>query len=161
MDKITEKRALLIHPKYRDELITIIKEIDDRLTGNAKIRITQSLRTIKEQDALYAQGRTKPGPRVTNAQGVFSFHCHGLAIDICLIVDGKDVSWNTLKDYDKDGVADWTEIVNIFKKYNWCWGGLWTIKDNPHFEKCGYKIRNLAEKYSNKDFISGTTYLNL
>ncbi|WP_445670015.1 M15 family metallopeptidase [Paenibacillus sp. FSL R10-2771] len=33
------------------------------------IVITQGLRTISEQDALYAQGRTKPGQIVTNAKG--------------------------------------------------------------------------------------------
>src|SRR4051812_14421962 len=33
------------------------------------IKIISGLRTYAEQDALYAQGRTKPGPKVTNAKG--------------------------------------------------------------------------------------------
>jgi len=39
----------------------------------------QGLRTIEQQDALYAQGRTKPGKVVTNAKGGQSYHNWGLA----------------------------------------------------------------------------------
>lgn len=46
-----------------------------------------SVRTPKEQDELYAQGRTIKGKaRVTNAKGTpipQSFHCYGRAIDAC------------------------------------------------------------------------------
>lgn len=45
--------------------------------------ITQGLRTISEQNALYAQGRTKPGKIVTNAVGGNSWHNYGLAVDVC------------------------------------------------------------------------------
>ena len=33
------------------------------------VAISETLRTAAEQDALYAQGRTKPGNIVTNAKG--------------------------------------------------------------------------------------------
>ena len=33
------------------------------------VKVISGLRTYAEQDELYAQGRTKPGPRVTNARG--------------------------------------------------------------------------------------------
>lgn len=38
-------------------------------------------RLFEEQDALYAQGRTTPGPIVTAASGGLSFHNYGLASD--------------------------------------------------------------------------------
>ena len=46
--------------------------------------ITSGLRTLEEQQELYAQGRTKSGPIVTNADGVNnkSNHQGGNAVDV-------------------------------------------------------------------------------
>ena len=67
------------------------------------------------------------------------------------------------KDYDEDGKADWTEVVEVFKKYGWEWGGNWSsIKDYPHFQKTfGYTWQKLLDKYNKSDFISGTKYVNI
>jgi peptidoglycan L-alanyl-D-glutamate endopeptidase CwlK len=120
-------------------------EITKALSGRAICRITHTLRTITEQDALYAQGRTKPGKKITNAKGGQSFHNYGMAFDICLIIDGKEASWDMLKDFDGDKEADWMEIVHIAKKHGWEWGGDWTkFKDYPHFQKTyGYTTTKL------------------
>lgn len=144
MDKISLARLGVLHPLLRDEAVKIFNEIDKALTGRAKCRITQTLRTFKEQNDLYAQGRTKPGGKVTNAKGGDSFHNYGLAVDFCLLIDGKEVSWDMKKDYDSDLIPDWMEVVAIFKKYGWSWGGDWkSFKDYPHFEKTFG--RNLSE----------------
>lgn len=58
MDKPTQSRIAKLHPSVRTEAITIIQECDKALTGRAKVRITQGLRTFKEQEELYALGRT-------------------------------------------------------------------------------------------------------
>jgi peptidoglycan L-alanyl-D-glutamate endopeptidase CwlK len=139
MDKYTKERIKLLHPLVREEMTTIITECDKALTGKAKIRITQGLRTFEEQDTLYAIGRTKPGKKVTNAKGGQSIHNYGFAVDICLIIDGKTASWDTTKDWDNDQIADWYECVKIFAKFGWDWGGNWKkFKDLPHFDKRGY-----------------------
>ena len=139
MDSITLQRIEKLHPSVKDELKKIIEECDKALTGRAKVRITQGLRTFAEQDGLYAQGRTKPGKKVTNAKGGQSIHNYGFAVDICLIIDGKTASWDTTKDWDGDKQADWMEVVVIFKKNGWNWGGDWrTLKDMPHFDKKGF-----------------------
>ncbi|AMO20547.1 peptidoglycan L-alanyl-D-glutamate endopeptidase [Flavobacterium columnare NBRC 100251 = ATCC 23463] len=139
MDKITKERIEKLHPLVRDEVTKIINECNQSLTGRAQVRITQGLRTFKEQEDLYALGRTKPGKKVTNAKGGQSIHNYGFAVDICLIIDGKVASWDTVKDWDNDGVADWYECVKIFAKHGWDWGGNWkTFKDLPHFEKKGF-----------------------
>ena len=136
MDNITRQRIEKLHPVVRKETKTIIDECDKALTGRAKVRITQGLRTFQEQDDLYAIGRTKPGKKVTNAKGGQSIHNYGFAVDICMIIDGKTASWDTVKDWDNDKVADWYECVKIFAKHGWDWGGNWkTFKDLPHFEK--------------------------
>lgn len=139
MDKYTKQRIQKLHPSVRDEVYKIIEECNVSLTGKAKIRITHGLRTFKEQDQLYALGRTKPGKKVTNANAGKSIHNYGFAVDICLIIDDTIASWNTVKDWDNDTVADWYECVKIFAKYGWNWGGNWkNFKDLPHFEKKEY-----------------------
>lgn len=161
MDAITIGRIKLLHPKLRDEVTEIYEEICKALTGRATCRFSYTLRTFAEQDALYAQGRTKPGKKITQAKAGQSYHNYGLALDIVLITDGKAV-WDTVKDFDGDRKADWMEIVAIFKKYGWEWGGEWEFKDAPHFQKTfGTHWRKLLEKHTKKDFIPGTTYVNI
>ena len=48
-----------------------------------------TLRPNAEQDALYAQGRSKPGDIVTWAKGGQSAHNHGLALDFVPLIGGK------------------------------------------------------------------------
>ena len=158
MDKISQDRIALLHPKIREEVKQIMVEINEKVSSkNSFCRIAQGLRTFAEQDALFAQR-----PKVTNARGGASIHNYGLAIDIVFIVDGKP-SWETKKDWDKDAQSDWMEVVQIFKKHGYSWGGDWqTFKDMPHFEKpFGHTWRQLLAKYKAKDFIPGTTYVNI
>ena len=137
----------------RNEGTVIIQECDTALTGRAKVRVTQGLRTFAEQDALYQQGRTKSGKKVTNAKAGQSIHNYGFAVDICLIIDGKTASWDTTKDWDNDQVADWYECVKIFAKHGWEWGGNWkTFKDLPHFDKRGFNSwKKLAKLKQDKN----------
>lgn len=163
MDKITEQRIALLHPKIREEVKKIVIEANSAISSKLTIRIVQGLRTIAEQDALYAQGRTAPGKIVTKAKGGSSYHNYGLAIDFAFLIDGKEISWDTAKDWDGDKIADWLEVVKIFLKAGYGWGGNFkSIKDFPHLEKTfGYTWQQLLAKYNKKDFIPGTTYVNI
>ena len=60
----------MMHPKLRKEVEQIYDEICEALNGRAMCRFAYTLRTFKEQDALYAQGRTVKGKIVTNVKGV-------------------------------------------------------------------------------------------
>lgn len=146
----TQKIINTLHPSVRFEVQCMVAEVNrEYLTGIAKVILTQGKRTFAEQDALYAKGRTvkgdsgvtakKPlGNTVTNAKGGQSVHNYGFAVDIALLVDNK-VIWDEKKDFDKDAQADWIEVVHVFKKYTWNWGGDWVkFKDLPHFDKAGY-----------------------
>ncbi|EUJ51783.1 M15 family metallopeptidase [Paenilisteria rocourtiae] len=91
--------------------------------------VNPCFRSKAEQDALYAQGRTKPGQIVTNAKGGQSNHNFGVAVDLCLYTnDGKNVVWET-------NTKRWLRVVAIAKSVGFKWGGDWTsFKDYPHFE---------------------------
>ena len=134
MDKATLDRISLLHPSVRNEMQTIITECNNALTGKSQVRVSEGLRTNAEQDALFLKR-----PKVTNAKGGQSVHNYGFAVDIVLIINGKTASWDTHKDWDNDGIADWDECVKIFAKHGWSWGGNWTsFKDMPHFDKIGF-----------------------
>jgi len=175
-DRITLERIQRLHPSVRSEVEHIYRaQIVPALTGRAICRFAYTLRTFAEQDALFAQGRTRlfdsNGRRlgiVTKARGGQSIHNYGLALDIVLLVDRdnnktfESASWETTVDFDKDNRADWMEVVSIFKQSGWTWGGDWKFKDAPHFEKpVGYNWRTLLAKHRAKDFIQGTNYVNL
>jgi peptidoglycan L-alanyl-D-glutamate endopeptidase CwlK len=153
IDQVTLDRIARLHPKLRDEAKAIYFEINNNLKGKAICRFAYTLRTDAEQDALYAIGRTKPGKKVTNARGGESLHNYGLAIDIVLLVDKngdgtfETASWQTNVDFDGDGVADWMEVVKIFKLHGWEWAGDWKFVDMPHFQKTfGYSVKQLQSK---------------
>lgn len=157
MDKITIDRIKLLHPKVREEVQEIYEEICEALKGRAMCRFSYTLRTFAEQDALFAQGRTKPGKIVTKARGGQSYHNYGLAVDIVLLVDRdgngtfESAAWDTKTDFDGDKVSDWMEVVNIFKRYGWTWGGDWRFVDAPHFEKpLGLSIAQLQRLHRDK-----------
>jgi len=75
--------------------------------------------------------------------------------DIVLLLDKdgsgtyESASWDTKTDFDADHISDWLEIVAIFKKHGWTWGGDWAgFKDLPHFEKTfGHKPSDLLIAY--------------
>lgn len=120
-----------LHPLIREEVRKLVDVINTTvLKSNVKMIVTQGLRTFDEQTKLYNQK-----PKVTNAKAGQSLHNYGLAFDFCLADGGKTI-WDVAKDFDGDKVADWMEVVKIFKAAGYTWGGDFrSITDRPHFEK--------------------------
>lgn len=114
------------------------------------LEVISGLRTWEEQEALYAQGRTKPGPRVTNARPGSSWHNFGLAVDLGLF-DGK-----TYVDGADPARAErvYREIAEIGREYGLEWGGNWRkIKDTPHFEyHPGINLAEAARRLKSSGF---------
>lgn len=160
-DKITLERIELMHPKVRERLKKEYLEINKRLPKGIRLRFSHTLRTFKEQNTLYAQGRTIKGKIVTNAKAGQSIHNYGLAFDIVILYDRdkngtfEEASWNEKEDFDKNGKADWFEVVNYFKSKGWSWGGDFkSIYDSPHFEMTfGNTYKTLLNKYNKGDVI--------
>lgn len=102
-------------------------------TAGIDLIVTSTLRDIEQQNALYARGRTKPGPKVTNARGGQSFHNYGLAFDVVPKVAGKPV-WST----SGAALTIWQKVGKIGKSCGLEWAGDWrTFREYPHFQDTG------------------------
>ena len=115
--------------KLHPTLQTKVSQLKSECTkAGLKIGIGECVRSVAEQDALYAQGRTKPGKKVTNAKGTSysSMHQWGVAFDFYRN-DGKGTYNNGDKFFQKVGA--------IGKKLGLEWGGDWKSPvDLPHFQ---------------------------
>lgn len=160
-DKITVERISTLHPTIRQKVLDAYMHINNKLLGKGvRLRFSHTTRTAKEQDDLYALGRTKKGSIVTNAKAWFSIHNYGLAFDIVLLLD-KDgdgnfetASWDTKADFDGDKVADWMEVTQALKAIGAEWGGDWkSFKDYPHFEfNFGLKASHMKAKLDKGEY---------
>lgn len=160
-DKKTIDLIQQAHPAVRKKMLDAYAEMCESLTKKSKVRFVYVMRTFAEQAALYAQGRKIDGEvnalrkiakmnyissienksKVTNAPAGMSIHNYGLAFDIVLLIDRDNngtyetASWDTMTDFDGDGVSDWMECVKIAKRHGFVWGGDFkSICDMPHFE---------------------------
>ena len=167
-DKISQQRVKDLHPAIANDVVAFIDEVEKGLPTWIAIRIVRGKCSKAEQDAIYAQGRTKPGKIVTKAKWYQTYHFYGLAIDFAILIDKdrngvyEELSWSMVADSDADKVADWMEVVNIALKYGFEWGGKFrSFPDYPHLQKTyGYTWQQLYAKYLAKDFICND-YVNL
>jgi len=106
--------------------------------------IVHTLRSYEEQDALYAQGRTAPGPIVTNAKGGYSWHNFARAIDFAFEDERGKPVWDDVSD---DEINDWRLLGECGRKIGFTWGGDWTIRDLGHFHYPGrYTLEYLRQE---------------
>lgn len=113
-----------LHPWLDHKLGLLLKEC---AREGIYLIVTEGFRTVAQQNALYAKGRTKPGKVVTNAKGssYSSQHMWGVAFDIA-INDSKRL-------YD-DGLIGRVAKTAKSEKVGLGWGGDWkSFRDTPHF----------------------------
>ena len=121
-DARSEKNINTLVPKAQEKARAFLQAVRD---AGINAKIIDGSRTFKEQDALFAIGRTKPGHIVTNAKGGFSNHNFGVAWDIGIFDGTKFVTESSR--YDKAG--------KIGKTLGLEWGGDFnSITDKPHFQ---------------------------
>lgn len=161
MDKLTLDRIQESHPSIRTLLKEKYIEANNKLGKGCRLRFSHVYRSPEEQDGLYAQGRTKKGTKVTNSKAWQSTHQYGFAFDVVLMYDkdgdGKfeEVSWDTKRDGDKDGIPDWLEITKTFIEAGFINGFISNGKkwDLPHFQRVfGLNWRQMKAKIDKGEY---------
>lgn len=161
MDQISETRIQSLHPNIRDlYFLPAYREVNDNLFAGArcKCRVACALRDPKTQHQLWQQGREVPGKIVTNADSWQSFHQYGLGADLVLLVDRdgngtyESISYDLGEDINGDHIADWLQMLAVFKAYGFELGREWQgkFKESPHVQMtCGYSwsaLRSLVNQ---------------
>ncbi len=134
VDPRSEKLIAALLPEVQPAARALVQKAAQ---NGIQIKIISGLRSYSEQDELYAQGRTKPGVKVTNARGGYSNHNFGIAFDIG-VFEGKKYLPESAK-YKVVGVLGMDLGLE--------WGGNWkTIVDEPHFQLRPMWADGLGEK---------------
>ena len=134
-----------------DTLDPLIKPIVARLITAAEsatgVRwvITAARRTMAEQGAIYAQGRTAPGKVVSNAPAGSSAHNYGLAADLAPLKKDGSIWWEAPRKIWQ-GMADEAAKLGLTSGFYFK-----TIFDAPHVEHPEWKNRRALWKAGKLD----------
>lgn len=109
------------------------------LAEGINAKIICGLRTYQEQDQLYAQGRTKPGSKVTNAPAGYSWHNFGVAWDFVVFDAHGQPQWDS---------PQMERCGEIGEELGLEWGGRWTSpQDTPHLQlKTGLTLAEARQR---------------
>lgn len=140
---INSRKIVDLEPVVADMCHRFISEC---AKNGIDVIITSTYRDKASQASLYAQGRTAPGRKVTNAKPGDSFHNYRVAFDFCPIVAGK-CAWNDANLFSHCG--------RIAKSVGLEWAGDWhNFKELAHCQytgglrlsdfKSGKTLRDLA-----------------
>jgi peptidoglycan L-alanyl-D-glutamate endopeptidase CwlK len=137
MNDASRKRLDKIHPELANRIGTLLENLTQH---GLQVEVVQGLRTFAEQDGLFAQGRTRPGPVVTRARGGQSNHNYGLAVDLVPFINGQP-NWNA-------PLGVWTTIGSEAEKLGLEWGGDWKkFVDKPHVQLPGMSVAQCLSLY--------------
>jgi hypothetical protein len=136
LDRRTENNLATLAEPVRDRARSLLYHA--RADLHLDVRIIQGTRTYAEQNALYAQGRTAPGPIVTNARGGYSFHNFGVAFDVGLFRGRSYI----------EGGSGYISVGHLGEGIGLEWGGRWrSFQDMPHLQYPGLSLNVLRSRF--------------
>lgn len=128
-DSRTEGHIATLHPAAQRLARRFMSDLD-KANYPLTVKFIQSSRTFLQQEALFAKGRTAPGPRVTNARGGQSNHNFAIAWDIGIFDGNSYLDGNT-----KDELDEYRKVADTVSLDGLVWGGNWTsFPDLPHYQ---------------------------
>jgi peptidoglycan L-alanyl-D-glutamate endopeptidase CwlK len=124
IDERSEKNIQTLKPEVQPLARRLIETAREQ---GINAKVISGYRSYAEQDALYAKGRTAPGPRVTKARGGYSWHNFQIAFDVGIFSENGKEYLGESPDYRKVG--------KIGESLGLEWGGSWKdFVDEPHFQ---------------------------
>jgi len=124
-DSRSEKCIATLHIKAQE----MARKFLQTVAGfEVTVRIISGARSYAEQDALFAQGRTKPGKIVTHARGGESNHNFAIAWDVGLFDGGEYLDGDTARED-----ALYVKLSKM-RPADLEWGGDWSDPDHPHYQ---------------------------
>lgn len=157
MDLISIERILEAHPKIREQLKADYIGANNKLGKYVRLRFSYVYRSPELQHKIFLQR-----PKVTGSDSWQSIHQYALAFDIVLLIDKdkngtfEEITYDMVKDFDLDTIADWKEVTDYFLSKGYTNGFMKNGKkwDYPHFQKdFGYSWRELKAKIDKGDVI--------
>jgi peptidoglycan LD-endopeptidase CwlK len=125
----------MISSRNLDDLDPRVKALAQQLIDacteqGIDLLVTSTYRDNEAQQALYQQGRSLPGPIVTNAKAGQSFHNYRLALDFCPLENGK-CAWGDSATFMRVGM--------IAEGLGMTWAGRWTgpLREMAHVQYTG------------------------
>lgn len=113
-----------VHPTLVTAVLTLLNEFP--------MFVAQGVRTVDQQQALYAQGRTAPGHIVTNADGILKRSNHQPHADG--LGHAVDLAWTGTDPFGDS--QPWPAFGAQVEALGLVWGGSWhsSLVDRPHIE---------------------------
>lgn len=150
-DARTERNLSTLEPALQALARKFLALAQKALPEGVTVKVISGTRSYEEQDALYAQGRTRPGPIVTNARAGYSNHNFGLSLDVGLFRGA---------DYLEE--SPWyAKLGPLGESVGLAWGGRWKgLVDTPHYElKHGLTLAELRRRKAARiPLLKGTPY---
>jgi hypothetical protein len=126
----TQSMISQLIPEFQPQVAELMRR---GLAAGLRPEITEGYRAQERQEALYEQGRSKPGPIVTWTKE--SMHTKRMAVDIAQLDENGKITYKTTPGF-------WEQMGEIGKSLGMNWGGDWKKnKDLPHFQ---YKPKSSA-----------------
>jgi D-alanyl-D-alanine dipeptidase len=121
---------MLLHPIVRKAVVATYIQLQ---VAGIPFKIFEAYRFPQRQADLYAQGRTKPGKKVTYAKPWSSYHQYGLAVDFVFFIDGN---WTW------EGKKQWWDKLHAIGESE----GLMRLDfETPHLQLAGTSSNALRE----------------
>lgn len=123
----------LLAPPLREKVATVLSRT---ASLGLAVYAFETFRSSQRQSELYAQGRSLPGPVVTNARPGGTWHNYGLAVDFAFKTERGMWTWS----------GDWAALGREIESAGFLWLGRrgTTFFDPPHAQLTG-AISSIAE----------------
>jgi hypothetical protein len=133
----SDRDLLKLYPPFREKVEAILTELAHYSATHMpgyRWMVTEGHRSVKRQQWLYAQGRTRRGSIVTQRDGVKTRSNHQSSLSVDFAASQRKPNGNWVVDYGIEQ-RHWNYLGHLARKHGLVWGGDWkTFVDRPHVE---------------------------